>query len=187
MEEGLFQFLSLVPGLPRVHARRLAQRFQSFATLSEAALEDILGSEGMTPDLARRVREAVQSRALTAPAEAGLYICPSCGLFVSGKTDKCPHCGVVFEAGGGGPGGGAGGPADPPGAPPLCLHCGAFNQPGATVCGTCGRSMQERIEELPSPGMEEVIPKGFLPPRRKEPLAPEVPLPEEPAEKPVEG
>jgi len=270
MEEGLFQFLSLVPGLTRVHARRLAQRFQSFATLSEVALEDILRVEGMTPDLARRVREAVQSRALTAPAEAGLYICPSCGLFVSGKTDKCPHCGVVFEAGEERPEAKAELPAPPTepipeevsdalrgigidtekakeirdaksrweatpetqglylcsncggfivastktcptcgapvegeeqvpapaeeiraiqapaGMPPICLHCGAFNQPGATVCGTCGKSMQERIEELPSPGMEEVIPKGFLPPRRKEPLAPEVPLPEEPAEKPVE-
>jgi len=97
MEEGLPEFLLLVPGLSRALAHRLARRFETRVALGAATIEDLLLVEGMSPDLARRVLDAVAFDGPT-KKDAGLYICPNCGSFVSVATDRCPHCGTVFES-----------------------------------------------------------------------------------------
>jgi len=93
MEEGLPEFLLLVPGLSRALAHRLARRFETRVALGAATIEDLLLVEGMSPDLARRVLDAVAFDGPT-KKDAGLYICPNCGSFVSVATDRCPHCGT---------------------------------------------------------------------------------------------
>jgi len=97
MDEGLSAFLQLIPGVSRAVALGLAARFETFAALAAASPEDLLAVEGLTPALARRVQDAVGARSGASKAPAGLYICPSCGSFVAGEADRCPHCGIVFD------------------------------------------------------------------------------------------
>jgi len=97
MEEDIFQVLALVPGLSRAHARRLADRFPSLEALSRAPLEALVQVEGITPEIAQRVKAALQGRGGEVPTPAGLFLCPSCGSFVSDASDRCPHCGAIFE------------------------------------------------------------------------------------------
>lgn len=79
----------------------------------------------------------------TEPGKGGtLYLCPTCGAFVSSADATCSHCGASL--------GEEGGPTPAEGRP--CPHCGATIHLAAEMCPACGRPVDPvaAAEEIPT-------------------------------------
>ncbi|HYS71644.1 MAG TPA: zinc ribbon domain-containing protein, partial [Thermoplasmata archaeon] len=92
-----------------------------------------------------------------APGGSTLYLCPSCGSFVSSSEARCPKCGADLAAETAGAVG-----RTPAAETRLCARCGSTIPVTAEVCPSCGRPVESDTEEIPGlcPNCGSVTPSG---------------------------
>ncbi len=96
--------------------------------------------------------ESQADGATRAAAGSTLYLCPSCGAFVSSADARCPRCGADLAT-----------EATPPVETGMCPHCGSAIPVTAEVCPACDRPVAPEDEEaIPGlcPNCGSVAPTG---------------------------
>jgi len=144
-EEAINRFMN-INGIGEKKARALyAAGYKSLEALKSASEDDDLGIKGFGDKITQSIIDHFEEE------KHGLFLCSSCGGFMSEDSNTCPRCGAVMED------------ADdeeyeeletapePEGESSkglyLCPFCGAFVSEEAQNCPQCGSALEESDEE----------------------------------------
>jgi len=160
----LMEELTAIPGIGPSKARSLMEAgFDSIEKFQVSSIEDLAAAKGIGEAHAENIKKHLEEKS------ASLYLCPSCGAFVSTDATECENCGAFM--------GGVeeeadeieeelaqeifGEEAEPAPKPTgsgaslyLCPECGAFISSDATECPQCGVDLGEE-EEVVEEGTDE--------------------------------